>query len=121
MPVGRHLDHGGVDSGNQAPGCPGATVALGRCQVQQLVRGLMIGSKDQAHAFRNSGLGPVRGLLSEAAAAGDVRTDVDPDELAQYCLHALNAAAGLPTQAAVDRLITVTLNGLGAQFRQYAG
>ena len=53
-------------------------------------------------------------MLTEAAAAGSVRNDVDPAELAQYCLNALNAAAGLPSKTAVDRLITVTLSGLGA-------
>ena len=54
----------------------------------------------------------VRGLLSEAAAAGDVRVDVDSNELARFCLHALTAAGGLPSKAAVRRLVAVTLAGL---------
>jgi hypothetical protein len=41
-----------------------------------------------------------------------VRNDVPPDELAAYCLHALNAARSLPSKAAVRRLVTVTLAGL---------
>lgn len=54
----------------------------------------------------------LRGLLTEAAEAGHVRGDVTPDELASYCLHALAAAASLPTEAAVRRLVAVTLAGL---------
>jgi AcrR family transcriptional regulator len=54
----------------------------------------------------------IRDLLIECAEAGDVRDDVAPDELASYCLHALAAASGLPSEAAVRRLVTVTLAGL---------
>jgi AcrR family transcriptional regulator len=54
----------------------------------------------------------VRGLLSEAAAAGDIRDDVAPEELARYCLHALTAAGGMPSKAAARRLVAVTLAGL---------
>jgi AcrR family transcriptional regulator len=54
----------------------------------------------------------IRELLSEAAAAGEVRDDVAPDELATYCLSALAAAGGMRSEAAVRRLITVTLAGL---------
>jgi AcrR family transcriptional regulator len=52
------------------------------------------------------------GLVRAAAERGEVRGDVPPGELAGYCLHALTAASGLPSQAALDRLITVTLAGL---------
>jgi len=51
-------------------------------------------------------------LLAENADSGDIRDDVPPGELAAYCLHALNAASGLPTKAAVRRLVAVTLAGL---------
>jgi hypothetical protein len=54
----------------------------------------------------------IKDLLIEAAATGDVRGDVAPDELASYCLHALTAASSLPSKAAVHRLVTVTLAGL---------
>ncbi len=54
----------------------------------------------------------VRDLLAEGAETGDVRDDVAPAELASYCLHALAAASGLPSKAAVRRLVTVTLAGL---------
>lgn len=54
----------------------------------------------------------VRDLVAQGAESGAVRDDVPPDELAGYCLHALAAASGLPSKAAVRRLVTVTLAGL---------
>jgi AcrR family transcriptional regulator len=54
----------------------------------------------------------VRELLVEVAADGHLRGDVAPDELASYCLHALGAASSLPSEAAVHRLVAVTLAGL---------
>ena len=66
-----------------------------------------------------------RELLARAADSGAVRDDTAPEELAAYCLHALGAAAELPTTtrpagpagaapvpAALERLVTVTLAGL---------
>src|ERR1017187_8661969 len=54
----------------------------------------------------------IRGLPAEAATAGAIRDDVDPAELATYCLHAITAASELPSKAAVRRLVQVTLTGL---------
>jgi AcrR family transcriptional regulator len=54
----------------------------------------------------------IRDLLAEGAQIGDIRADVPPEELASYCLHALTAASSLPSQAAVHRLVMVTLDGL---------
>lgn len=54
----------------------------------------------------------IKDLLTEVADTGDLRNDVEPDELASYCLHALTAASNLPSEAAVRRLVTVTLSGL---------
>ncbi|MFF9136682.1 TetR/AcrR family transcriptional regulator [Streptomyces albogriseolus] len=54
----------------------------------------------------------IRDLLAEGAQAGIFRDDVAADELATYCLHALTAAAALPSEAAAERLVTVTLSGL---------
>jgi AcrR family transcriptional regulator len=59
--------------------------------------------------------GFVRDLLTEGAKTGDIRDDVAPDELAGYCLNALTAAGGLPSKAAVRRLVMVTLAGLRPQ------
>jgi len=54
----------------------------------------------------------VSDLLAEGVAAGSVRSDIAPDELAGYCLHALTAAGNLPSEAAVRRLLAVTMAGL---------
>jgi AcrR family transcriptional regulator len=54
----------------------------------------------------------IRELLTEVAKTGNLRTDVAPGELATYCLHALTAASGLPSKAAVRRLVAVILRGL---------
>ena len=56
----------------------------------------------------------VRDLVDEGARAGELRSDVPADELASYCLHALGAAGGLGSAAAVRRLVAVTLAGLRA-------
>ncbi|NEK93372.1 TetR/AcrR family transcriptional regulator [Modestobacter muralis] len=52
-------------------------------------------------------------LLTGVAEEGLVRRDMATDELASYCLHALSAAGDLPSEAAVRRLVTLTLAGLG--------
>ena len=54
----------------------------------------------------------VSDLLAAGARAGDIRTDIDPGELAAYCLHALAAAGSLPSESAVRRLLAVTMTGL---------
>ena len=54
----------------------------------------------------------IRDLLTEAAETGDLRDDVAPDELASYCLHALEAASSLPSKDAIRRLATVIVTGL---------
>ncbi len=54
----------------------------------------------------------IRDLVAWGAESGEIRNDVTPDELASYCLHALGAAGGLPSRAAVRRLVMVTLAGL---------
>jgi AcrR family transcriptional regulator len=56
--------------------------------------------------------GIIRDLLDEGARSGGIRRDVATDELASYCLHALTAAGGLRSKAAVRRLVAVTLAGL---------
>ncbi len=65
----------------------------------------LVGAQHQLRGF-------IRNLVTEAAAAGGVRNDVAPDELASYCLHALAAAGSLTSKAAVRRLVRVTLAGL---------
>jgi hypothetical protein len=59
--------------------------------------------------------------VADAARGGRVRSDVAPAELASYCLHALTAAASLPSGAAVHRLVAVTLAGLDPPCRRADG
>ena len=54
----------------------------------------------------------VRGLLVDVAGTGRLRDDVSPEELAAYCIHALAAATSLRSEAAVRRLVMVTVSGL---------
>lgn len=51
-------------------------------------------------------------LLAAAARAGAVRSDIAPAELAAYGLNALAAARGLPSAAAVRRLVALVMSGL---------
>lgn len=54
----------------------------------------------------------LRDALADAARTGCIRSDVPPDELANYCLHALNAAARAPNVPAVQRIAALTLDSL---------
>ncbi|MGH3071221.1 MAG: TetR/AcrR family transcriptional regulator [Gaiellaceae bacterium] len=56
--------------------------------------------------------GLIEALIAEGAASRDIRGDIEPGELATYCLHALTAAGSLGSKAAVRRLVIVTLAGL---------
>jgi AcrR family transcriptional regulator len=62
-------------------------------------------ARQQLHAL-------VSDLIIACAETGDIRPGVPATELASYCLHALGAAGSLPSQAAVRRLVAVTLDGL---------
>lgn len=54
------------------------------------------------------------GLLAEGAAAGEVRGDIPPEELALFCLYAMTAATTTSASppAAVGHLIDLTLAGV---------
>ena len=54
----------------------------------------------------------LREVLASACDAGLLRTDIGPEELLSFCQHALAGAADLRGQAAVDRLVELTLAGL---------
>jgi AcrR family transcriptional regulator len=62
-------------------------------------------AQQQLHAL-------VSDLITACADAGEIRAGVPSGELASYCLHALGAAGGLPSLAAVHRLVAVTMAGL---------
>lgn len=53
-------------------------------------------------------------LIAEGAQSGELRSDVAPEELAAFCLHALTAASSLGSTEAIHRLVKVTLAGLRA-------
>lgn len=53
-----------------------------------------------------------RDLLAEAARANEIRTDFSSTELANYCLHALEAASDAPSQAAARRLAPLVISAL---------
>ncbi|MFQ6392168.1 TetR/AcrR family transcriptional regulator [Nocardia sp. KC 131] len=59
----------------------------------------------------------VRQLIEAGADTGELRNDIAPDELANYCLHALSAAAELTTSKAIDRLVAITVSGLRPESR----
>lgn len=54
----------------------------------------------------------IRNLITEAVAAGSVRDDIPPSELAGYCIHALEAVGHAPSGKSVTRLVTLTLAGI---------
>lgn len=51
-------------------------------------------------------------LIAEGARAGHLRSDIATNELASYCLHALSAADTDASDAAINRLVAVTIDGL---------
>ena len=56
----------------------------------------------------------VAAIIAEAAAAGEVRHDVPPSELATFCLAAMAGARNFGSDAAVSRLVALTYDALGA-------
>lgn len=78
------------------------------------------GSEQMARLHQGGHIGHARkslllflaGLIREGAGAGAFRTDVAPEELAAFCLGALEASVGLTSSDAVHRLVGVTLDAL---------
>lgn len=56
--------------------------------------------------------GLIAELIYEAAGSGSVRADIAPEELAGYCIHALEAAGYAPSDEAASRLVMLTLAGM---------
>ena len=73
----------------------------------------MVAAADELAAF-------VTDLIAAGAAAGVVRADVAPAELASFCLSALAAAGTAPSKPAVERLVDVVLDGLHGDGRHAA-
>jgi AcrR family transcriptional regulator len=51
-------------------------------------------------------------LIQDGVDDGSIRDDVPPDELAAFCISALGTSGDLRSEAAVRRLVSVTLDGL---------
>lgn len=51
-------------------------------------------------------------LIQEGANSGELRKDIAPDELANFCLHALAAAPGAHSKPAVRRLVDIIMASL---------
>lgn len=65
----------------------------------------LAGAQHQLHEM-------IRDLIAQAVASGDVRDDIATDELAAYCIHALDAAKHIPSEEAVSRLVMLTLTAI---------
>ena len=76
--------------------------------------GALLHRREQIAHTQQRLLDLIRDLLTEVADQGQLRRDVSAGELAAYCLHALTAAGTLQSEAAVRRLVGVTLAGLRA-------
>jgi AcrR family transcriptional regulator len=118
--IGRHLHHLTVVAEADGRASPGERLEVVLRAYANLSRQHRDGSDlaavlhqgahvARAHAHLSDFL---TALVAAAAEQGDVRADIPAGELAAYCLHALTAAAGVPSQAALDRLVAVTLAGL---------
>ncbi len=67
---------------------------------------------DQVAQAQREVHGLIAELISKAAASGGVRDDIAPDELADYCIHALEGAGHAPSDEAGSRLVMLTLAGM---------
>jgi AcrR family transcriptional regulator len=56
-------------------------------------------------------------LIVEGVEAGELRDDVPPNELALFCLHAAAGARYAESEAAVRRLLDLTMTGLARHAR----
>lgn len=90
-----------------------ALIAYGSRGHRDTELAVLLHSHHQSHKHAEQELKALfRNLIRDAATAHAVRTDVSPDELAQYCLSALSASHTLSSKSAVGRLVQVTLAGL---------
>jgi len=74
--------------------------------------GALLHSDDRVNSAEHRLHEIFRGLLADAVAADAVRNDISVDELANYSVHALGAARGLRSEAAVRRLVDLTIAAL---------
>lgn len=72
----------------------------------------LLHTNDQLAQAQHEVHGLIGELITDAATAGTIRTDISPEELAGYCIHALEAARHTPSEEAVTRLLMLTLAGM---------
>ena len=118
--IGRHMAQ--LADVAHRPGPPGARLeAVLNAYVQnafgQRARhdaALLHGGEHTRHARRHL-QGFLGGLIAEAQKVGEARGDIAADELAIYCLAALDGAATLTSKAATARLVVLVMATLAPQ------
>ena len=73
---------------------------------------VLLHTDDQLAKAQHEVHGLIGELITDAATAGTVRSDVSSEELAGYCIHALEAARHTPSEEAVSRLLMLILAGM---------
>ena len=73
---------------------------------------MLHGSGHVAHAWHHL-TASLSAVIREGVTEGEIREDVEPDDLANYCLSAVSGAFHVRSQAQVDQLVAVTLSALG--------
>ena len=73
---------------------------------------VLLHTDDQLAQAQHEVHGLIGELITDAATAGTIRSDVSSEELAGYCIHALEAARHTPSEEAVSRLLMLTLAGM---------
>ena len=76
---------------------------------------VLLHTDDQLAQAQHEVHGLIAELITDAATAGAVRTDISPEELAGYSIHALDAAGHAPSEEAVSRLVMLTLAGMRSE------
>lgn len=89
-----------------------AQICNHRSQHATIEMSALLHAPEHVTAAENRLLTLFKDVLSDAISNGQVRDDIKPEELAVYCLHALGAAASLPSQAGTRRLVKVVLTAL---------
>lgn len=74
---------------------------------------LLLHGGDHADRARRQLVDVFGSLLREMTTTGELTTDSPVDELAQFCIHAADAAAAMPSLTATRRLVGTIQHGLG--------
>ena len=116
--VSAHLDQ--LTRITSQPGTPGRRLEAALLTYTRMIRNQQHGTDLSALLHRGEHVSQahrrltrlIEDLLTQAARSGDVRDDIAPGELAEYCVHALAAATAIRSESAMRRLVNVTMAGL---------